>query len=149
VGAILRTAEGFGVKKAVFSGYTPFPMIENDPRLPHLCSKIQRQINKSALGAEEMLEIVVVKDFVEWAKQNQYQLVALEQAENSIKLPNLCPKDLSAKVALLLGEEVHGISPEVLKQCDKIIEIPMRGKKESFNVSVAVGIALYKLTQEL
>lgn len=50
------------------------------------------------------------------------------------------------KIALLLGEEVNGITDELRQQCDDLIEIPMKGKKESFNVSVAAGIALYKLT---
>jgi tRNA G18 (ribose-2'-O)-methylase SpoU len=149
VGAILRTAEGFGVRTAVFSGYTPFPEIKNDPRLPHLRDKITRQIAKSALGAEKMVKIVAVEDFVKWAEENKYQLVALEQAENSRKLPTLRAADLPERVALLLGEEVHGTPPETLRKCVEIIEIPMKGQKESFNVAVAAGIALYKLTLEL
>ncbi|MDR2336909.1 MAG: TrmH family RNA methyltransferase [Candidatus Nomurabacteria bacterium] len=146
VGAILRTAEGLGVKTVVFSGYTPFPAVKNDPRLPHLKAKIDKQINKVALGAEKMLDSVLVADFLAWARQNHYQLVALEQAPNSIKLPDLTASDLPPKIALLLGEETHGISPKILEQCAKIIEIPMCGQKESFNVSVAAGIALYQLT---
>lgn len=69
-----------------------------------------------------------------------FQLVALEQSPQSVLLPNFIPQQ---KIALLLGEEVHGIPGNLLAQCDSIIEIPMRGKKESFNVSVATGIALY------
>ncbi|MDR2063188.1 MAG: TrmH family RNA methyltransferase [Candidatus Nomurabacteria bacterium] len=146
VGSILRTAEGFGVKTVIFSGYTPFPTVPGDPRLPHLRAKIQKQINKVALGAEQLLNIVVVEDFAAWARQNHYQLVALEQAKSSIKLPELQASDLSDKTALLLGEEVHGVPPEILRQCAKIIEIPMRGQKESFNVAVAAGVAIYQIT---
>ena len=69
--------------------------------------------------------------------------MALEQAPNSIDIHHY---QSTNKIALLLGEEVHGIEPELLKKVHDTIEIPMRGKKESFNVSVATGIALYALT---
>jgi tRNA G18 (ribose-2'-O)-methylase SpoU len=73
-----------------------------------------------------------------------YRIVALEQTPNSINLRDYQPSD---NLALLLGEEVHGVTPELLAQVDDIVEIPMHGAKESFNVSVATGIALYALTQ--
>ena len=73
-----------------------------------------------------------------------YRIVALEQAAGSANLRDYMPPD---KAALLLGEEVHGITPELLVQVDDIVEIPMHGAKESFNVSVATGIALYALSQ--
>ena len=66
--------------------------------------------------------------------------MALEQAKNSIMLPEFQPPE---KFALLLGEEVHGITPELLENCQFTVEIPMFGQKESFNVSVATGIALF------
>jgi tRNA G18 (ribose-2'-O)-methylase SpoU len=72
-----------------------------------------------------------------------YRIVALEQDPKSISLSEY---RTPTKIALLLGEEVAGITSDLLKQCDDIVEIPMVGKKESFNVSVAAGIALYQLT---
>jgi 23S rRNA (guanosine2251-2'-O)-methyltransferase len=144
VGSIFRTAEGFGVKKIILSGYTPYPRIENDSRLPHISDKLTAQIHKTALNAEEIVpfEYCETLDLAEFKKEG-YRLVALEQAENSIALNNYTPP---TKIALLIGEEVHGVEPELLNQCEDIVEIPMRGQKESFNVSVATGIALYTLT---
>jgi len=144
VGAIFRTAEGFGVSKIILSGYTPYPRIEHDSRLPHISDKLTSQIHKTALDAElivpfEYKEVLNLDEF----KVDGYRIVALEQDERSILLPEYKTPE---KVALLLGEEVHGIESTFLAQCDDIIEIPMHGKKESFNVSVAAGIALYALT---
>lgn len=144
VGAIFRTAEGFGVKKIILSGYTPYPKTLNDTRLPHIAEKLTSQIHKTALGAEEIVDFEYVESppLVE-LKGDGYRVIALEQAETSITLPDY---HAPQKVALLLGEEVHGIEPELLALCEDIIEIPMVGKKESFNVSVATGIALYQLS---
>lgn len=143
VGAIFRTAEGFGVKKIVLSGYTPAPRFVGDTRLPHIAEKLDTQIHKTALGAEKLVGFEHVEDFADWLKKNKLPLVALEQAENSVNLRDFTPPE---NFALLLGEEVHGIAPEILARCDQILEIPMTGQKESFNVSVAAGIALYALT---
>lgn len=144
VGAIFRTAEGFGVKKIILSGYTPYPRLENDPRLPHEADKLTAQIHKTALGAEALVpfEYHPAPDF-ESLKNDGYHVVALEQAPGSANLYEYSSPD---KVALLLGEEVNGIEPDLLNQCGDIIEIPMSGQKESFNVSVAAGIALYELS---
>lgn len=143
VGAIFRTAEGFGVNKIILSGYTPYPTIKNDSRLPHISSKLTNQIHKTALGAEltvpfEALPLPPIDNL----KQSGYKIVGLEQAEDSIKMPDYKAPE---KIALIIGEEVDGISTELLAQCDNIIEIPMFGEKESFNVSVATGIALYQI----
>jgi 23S rRNA (guanosine2251-2'-O)-methyltransferase len=144
VGSIFRTAEGFGVKKIILSGYTPYPRIENDTRLPHISDKLTAQIHKTALNAEEIVpfEYHETLDLEEF-KNEGYRLVALEQADNSTLLNNYTPPE---KIALIIGEEVHGIESDLLAQCEDIVEIPMIGQKESFNVSVATGIALYALT---
>lgn len=144
IGAIFRTAEGFGVARIILSGYSPYPTINDDSRLPHIYEKLTKQIHKTALGAEEIVpfeyrESLDLDDF----KRHGYRVVALEQAKNSVLLENYTAPQ---KIALLIGEEVHGIDPELLTQCDDIIEITMRGQKESFNVSVATGIALYELS---
>ena len=143
VGAIFRTAEGFGVTKIILSGYTPYPEIPGDTRLPHIREKITAQIHKTALGAEAMVPFEYFEGIDSWIKQNSLSIYALEQAPNSINLRDFTPKQ---DFALLLGEEVHGITPDLLEKCDTILEIPMHGHKESFNVSVATGIALYALT---
>lgn len=144
VGAIFRSAEGFGVAKIILSGYTPYPLSPNDARLPHIARKIDEQIHKTALGAETMVPFEYYEEPpLDDLKSQGYRLVALEQDQRSIPLNSYQTPN---KVALLLGEEVHGIEPELIKHCDDIIEIPMVGQKESFNVSVATGIALYQLS---
>lgn len=144
VGAIFRTAEGFGIKKIILSGYTPYPKTLKDTRLPHIAEKLTSQIHKTALGAEEIVDFEYIESPpLSELKDAGYRIIALEQAEKSITLPDY---HAPQKVALLLGEEVHGIEPELLALCEDIIEIPMVGKKESFNVSVATGIALYQLS---
>lgn len=166
VGAIFRTAEGFGVKQIILSGYTPYPDLSlqyqaphcaftddqpqpKDPRLPHIREKITNQIHKTALGAESLVPFQFFERIEDWLRQNEQgdnqPIIALEQSDNSVMLPNFQPPK---KFALLLGEEVHGITEDLLRQCSSTVEIPMFGKKESFNVSVACGIALYALTTQ-
>lgn len=153
VGAFFRTCDGLGVEKIIFSGYTPYPKFEGDTRLPHFADKITRQIHKTALGAEstidferfESLESVLAK-----AKKENAILVALEQFPGSLT-PEECKQKIVKKASgrpiyLLIGNEIHGVKDDILKQMDLIIEIPMHGTKESLNVSVATAIALYELT---
>lgn len=144
VGAIFRTSEGFGVKEIIISGYTPYPALPTDTRLPHLRDKITQQIHKTALGAENLVPFRYTPE-VDFAalRRDGYRIVALEQHPRSIPLPDYQPPE---RVALVLGEEVAGITANLLKHCDDIVEIPMRGRKESFNVSVACGISLYHLS---
>lgn len=144
IGSIFRTCEGFGVSKIILSGYTPYPKTENDSRLPHIANKLTGQIHKTALDAENMVPFVYQENFdIDELKSAGYKVVALEQDKRSIRLPDY---NAPQKVALLLGEEVHGIDKSTLDRCDDILEIPMSGQKESFNVSVAAGIALYQLS---
>lgn len=143
VGAIFRSSEGFGVKKIILSGYTPYPKIPGDSRLPHISLKLTSQIHKTALGAEESVPFEYQENIdIQTLKNAGYRIVGLEQATRSTLLSSYTSPE---KIALILGEEVHGIPDELLAQCEDIIEIPMVGKKESFNVSVAAGIALYEL----
>lgn len=144
VGAIFRTAEGFGIKKIILSGYTPYPKIKSDSRLPHIAEKLHSQIHKTALGAEEIVPFEYQETpQLEVLKKAGWRIVGLEQADRSVPLSEY---ETPEKVAVLLGEEVHGITEELLELCEDIIEIPMVGKKESFNVSIAAGIALYQLS---
>lgn len=145
VGAIFRTADGFGISKIILSGYTPYPRLAHgDTRLPHIAEKLEKQIHKTALGAEQIVpfEYQEAPNF-ELLRESGYRIVGLEQSPRSILLNTY---DAPEKIALLLGEEVEGISKKLLDQCDDILEIPMHGQKESFNVSVAAGVALYALS---
>lgn len=143
VGAIFRTSEGFGISRIILSGYTPYPLLQQDSRLPHISRKLTEQIHKTALGAEEIVpfEYQETPD-LEKLRADGYTIVGLEQDERSVMLLNY---QSPARIALLLGEEVEGITSDFRDLCDDLIEIPMVGKKESFNVSVATGIALYHL----
>lgn len=143
VGSIFRTCEGFGVTELILSGYTPSPRFAGDTRLPHLAEKLTKQIHKTALGAENMVTFSYQPTpDLNGLKECGYTIVGLEQNEQSSPLQTYVAPN---KMALLLGEEVEGIEDSLLVQCDDIVEIPMMGEKESFNVSVAAGIALYGL----
>lgn len=145
VGSLLRTADGLGVQQVFLTGYTPYPWQAKDNRLPHLARKIDRQIAKTALGAEKLSfweQAVDVLKVIAGLKANGFMIAALEQDSNAVSLSNF---DAPKKLALIVGREVEGIEPELLGKCDVILEIPMLGQKESFNVSVAAGMALYGL----
>jgi tRNA G18 (ribose-2'-O)-methylase SpoU len=134
VGSIFRSADAFGVGKIYLCGITPIP--------PH------DKISKSALGADEFVPWEYAKrtvDIVKRLKKNGIKIIALEQSRKSI---NLIELDQMGDVALVVGNEVEGVGSGILKLSDRIIEIPMHGKKESLNVSVATGIALYAITNK-
>ncbi len=142
VGAILRTCDCLGIDEVIFSGYTPFI----DKGLPYEREKLKKQIHKTALGAEETLKWHRAEDIfteIEVQKTKGLKIVALEQGENSLNLAD--GQDFIEDMALVLGEEVHGVPNDILEKCDYLLEIPMCGTKESFNVSVATGIALFAL----
>lgn len=145
VGALLRTCEGIGVDNLYFSGYTPFPKTANDPRLPHLANRIDKQIHKTALGAEQTQKWEYIEDInliLNTLSIKRFEVVALEQSATSVPLPDYNPPP---KVAVLLGEEVNGIDPSLLSLVKTHLEIPMFGQKESFNVVEAASMCLYHL----
>jgi 23S rRNA (guanosine2251-2'-O)-methyltransferase len=137
VGAIFRTADGAGVRKIYISGYTPCPIDR--------FGRARKDIAKSALGAETFIPWEYSKSttsLITKLKKEGYKIVGLEQDKKSIdfkkfKTPNKC--------ALIVGNEVLGLDKKIKNACDALIEIPMHGKKESLNVSVATGIALFNL----
>ena len=144
IGSIFRTCEGFGVSKIIICGYSPYPKLAVDSRLPHISEKLTDQIHKTALGAEAMVPFEHQESpNLDYLRENGFKIVGLEQDRRSILLKDYIAPD---KVALLLGEEVYGITDELRDKCDDLVEIPMVGRKESFNVSVAAGIALYALS---
>ena len=127
MGSIFRTADAAGVSKIFLTGYTPEPA------------------PKTALGAEKYVswgKIRYIVSLLKRLKKEQIKIIALEQAKGAVDYHRFKSK---YPLALILGNEVRGISKSLLKKCDKIIQIPMRGKKESLNVSVAAGIALFSL----
>ncbi|MDR0980039.1 MAG: hypothetical protein LBM12_02730 [Candidatus Nomurabacteria bacterium] len=149
VASILRTADGFGVANVYFIGTTPYPELPNDPRLPHIRKNMTQKIAKISLGAEQTLTLAHYDDIDKLYKvlPKSTQVIALEQAPNSHILPNLPP--LSNEILLVVGEERHGLPSSELYKVSDTVEIPMRGQKESFNVAVATGIALYALTTSM
>lgn len=145
IGSLIRTADALGIGKIYFTGYTPYPAHSNDSRIPHEAAKIDRQINKTALGAQHSVALECHADITELIaelKMKGYEICALEQSKNSQSLISYKP---APKLAVLLGREVEGIEPGLLKIADRILEIPMLGKKESLNVVQAAAITLYHL----
>lgn len=143
VGSLLRTAEGLGVYKVFFTGYTPYPQMPADERLPHLAQKMTKQIHKTALGAETTQpweHHANIKEIIDALKEKGFTVAAVEQTPTAIALPEYNPPQ---KLALLMGREVEGVEPEVLASCDAALEIPMLGRKESYNVVQAAAMALY------
>jgi tRNA G18 (ribose-2'-O)-methylase SpoU len=137
IGSIFRTSDAAGVNRIILSGYSPCPTDKfNRP---------QKEIAKTALGAELHIPWVYFKSTkaaIQKLKEEGFQIVAIEQSEDSkdyrkVKLKN--------KVAFVFGNEVEGLSKEILSLCDVVAEIPMNGFKESLNVSVSAGIALFQM----
>lgn len=153
VGAILRTAEGLGIGKVVTSGYTP--RYNDATLLPHLRTKLNRQIAKSALGAEEIVPQESVTELHGWLRMRRAEGWKIAGLENNLRPDEVTRRRIlgrericEERLVLVLGEEVAGIPSALRHEVDYFLEIPMRGKKESFNVSVAAGIALWELTQQ-
>lgn len=145
VGSIMRTADGFGVNLIIFCGYTPYPKHKNDNRLPHIADKNDNQISKTALGAEKNVEWKHSNDIlteIKALKDKGTLVVALERTPKSVALQNF---KSSSDIGVILSNEVHGLEKEIQENVDFILEIPMIGQKESFNVAAACAIALYHL----
>jgi 23S rRNA (guanosine2251-2'-O)-methyltransferase len=133
IGSIFRTADGFAVEKICLCGVTAQP--------PH------REIEKTALGATQSINWEYFADpllAVEQLRGDSYHIIAVEQAENSTMLQNFNVVK-GEKYALIFGNEVNGVSDEVMKNIDACIEIPQFGTKHSFNIVVSAGIVLWDL----
>ncbi len=151
VGSIFRTADAAGVNKIYVCGYSPTPT--------------DKKVAKTSLGAEESVPWEYYKQtwrLLEKLKnppsprlrksKRGVQIVALERFDkltaSKLGVRNIFKFKPKFPMALILGNEVLGLSPKILKYCDQIIEIPMYGKKESLNVAIAAGIAIYKLLEK-
>jgi tRNA G18 (ribose-2'-O)-methylase SpoU len=131
VGSIFRTCDAFAAEKIILCGFTPSPP--------------NREIHKTALGATDTVDWHAEDEIISVLKalrENGYRLIALELTDCSIKLQHFIPQK-TQKYALVVGNEVYGVSPEALDLCDIALEIPQSGTKHSLNVSVAAGIALW------
>ncbi len=138
VGSVLRTADGVGAAKVYMTGYTPSPTDE--------MGRVRKEIAKTALGAESSVTWEHVPDIsrlVAKLKKEGFFIVALEQSGRAVDYRVFRPQ---FPLALIAGNEVRGLSGALLEKTNACVMLPMRGKKESLNVSVAVAIAAYRLT---
>ena len=140
VGSILRTADAAGVSKVYLCGYTPAPVDR--------FGRKRADIAKVALGAEESVaweHVEDIREVIQTLKEKDVFIVAVEQDVSSVSYTEPYPYK---EIALIVGEETKGIEPELLELCNRIVEIPMAGKKESLNVAVATGIVLFRLVEQ-
>ena len=159
IGSIFRTSDALGVSKIFLCGISGLPSYnfvltaKGQKIHPKLYTKLlegkppHHKISKTALGAEETIPFEYYKQtgrLIDKLKKDKIQIVALEQDKKSISYDKFKP---NFPLALILGNEVKGVSKKILQKCDKIIDLPMAGKKESLNVSVSFGIAGYYLNQ--
>lgn len=137
VGAIFRTADAIGVQQILLSGYTPTPLDRFERPV--------KEIAKTALGAERSIPWTYHKDprsIIRKYKHLGFRVVGIEQDDRSIDYKTY---QIEGKTLFLVGNEVRGLSRSLCDACDVLLEIPMRGKKESLNVGVSFGIALFRV----
>ncbi|HXH99635.1 MAG TPA: RNA methyltransferase [Sphingobacteriaceae bacterium] len=133
VGSVFRTADAFAAEEIILCGITGQP--------PH------REIEKTALGATQSMKwsyFPHITDAIERLKKDSYHIIAIEQAAGSIILNDFKP-ERNQKYALILGNEVNGVSDDAMQIIDTCIEIPQFGTKHSFNVAVSAGIVLWDI----
>lgn len=137
VGAMFRTADAAGVDKIYITGYTPAPLDR--------FGRVRKDLHKSALGAEEFVPWEQKKNIgsvISQLKKEGFSIIGLEQDNRAVDYKKV---KLSKRNAFIVGTEVTGIPKNLLEKCDIIAEIPMKGKKESLNVSVSLGIFLFRV----
>jgi tRNA G18 (ribose-2'-O)-methylase SpoU len=137
IGSVFRTADGFSIEGIYLCGIAAQP--------PH------REIEKTALGATKAVEwqyFPTIEAAIIRLKQDGYQIIAIEQAENSVMLHEFVPK-FNEKYALIFGNEINGVSDEAMQMIDKCVEIPQFGTKHSFNIVVSAGIVLWDFFAKL
>ncbi len=147
VGSIFRSADCFGIQKIFLSGTTPTPI----DRFGRSSSGAQKEISKTALGAEKDIPWEYINDtnlFLKEMKKEKFTIVSIEQDKKSITLDDFLKIKKVNKIENLLvvfGNEVEGVDKNILKKSDYIVEIPLKGKKESLNVSVCAGLVMHVL----
>jgi len=142
-GSIFRSADAAGVNRIILSGYTPLPLDRfGVPR---------KDFAKVSLGAEKTIpwtHTQKLSSTLHTLKKDGWCVIAIEQDRRSTTLFEWRPKKSQRKMALLLGNEVRGLSKQVRSCVDEVLEIPMHGKKESLNVSVAAGVAMFVVREK-
>lgn len=136
VGSVFRTADAFLISGICLCGFTPQP--------PH------RDIHKTALGATDSVDWLYYENTVDAVlalKARGYKVLAIEQTEGSIMLDQYVDKHLPT--AFVFGNEVDGVSDEVIQVCDGVIEIPQWGMKHSLNISVAAAVVLWEFVRKV
>lgn len=137
IGSVFRTADSFFIERIVLCGICAVPPTP--------------EIHKSALGAEFSVDWKYYKNTAEAVqdlKEEGYTIISVEQAENSIMLQDFNP-DPSEKYALVFGNEVKGVSQDVVDLSDSVLEIPQFGTKHSLNISVSAGAVLWECCKKL
>jgi len=135
VGSVFRTADAFAIEKIIICGISATPP--------------NREITKTAIGATESVEweyVENINEAVSQLKKDGYLVAGIEQTDESVLLTDF--KTESKKIAVVFGNEVDGVSDEVIDQLDVCIEIPQFGTKHSLNVSVCAGIVLWELAKK-
>lgn len=149
VGSIFRTADAAGFEKIYLCGITPTPLDRFENK--------RKELTKVALGAEDYLRWEKIGSssspqatisLIKKLKKEGFIICAVEQDERAIPYNKLSVVYRKSSVALIVGDEVRGVPKSILKYCDYILEIPMLGRKESLNVSVAFGIAAFRISQK-
>lgn len=136
IGSIMRTADAAGVSKIYLSGYTPTPIDR--------FGRVQKKIQKTALGAHESVpweHVASARSAIDKLKREGVFVIAVEQDKKAVDYRKLKSKH---SIAYVFGNEVRGLSRQIILRCDAISVIPMHGKKESLNVAVAAGIILFR-----
>jgi 23S rRNA (guanosine2251-2'-O)-methyltransferase len=135
IGSVFRTSDAFRMEAIHLCGITATP--------PH------REIHKTALGATDTVSwkyFETTKQSVDFLKENSYKVYAIEQAVGSINLEDFTIKT-NEKIALVFGNEVDGVSEEIMHEVDGCIEIPQYGTKHSLNISVSAGIVIWEISK--
>jgi len=134
IGSMFRTADGAGVKKIILGGYSATP---NHPK-----------VTKTSLGSENFVAWEKCKQTwrkIEELKKQGYQIIALETGK---KAKNIFKFKANFPCAVIVGNEIRGLSPNVIARSNELVAIPMHGQKESLNVAIAAGVALYQISNK-
>ena len=137
VGSIFRISDAVGVSKIFLSGYIPAPTDRFGREV--------KEISKTALGAEKNIEWEKIKNIntlIEKLKKENFLIIGVEQSKKSIDYKKI---KINSPAVFIFGNEVNGLSKSILDKCDIVAEIPMKGKKESLNVSVSAGVVLFRV----
>ena len=140
VGAIFRTCDAVGISKIYLTGYTPTPLDR--------FGRARADLAKAALGAEKTVaweQFGEITDALKILKKEKYKIVAIEQSPEAMDYKKVAEKISGEDLAFVVGNEVDGLSEEILKKCDIVAEIPMKGNKESLNVATAFGVAVFRI----